>query len=175
MAKDQQKFEQNSREETIPYPVMITITGFFGAVLWSLIGYLAYFFHFTEIRPNTLLEPWALGDWKNNWIGDLVAILFIGVIGIGAAFLYYLFLRKNSSIWAGIIYGSVLFIIVFLLLNPLIPSFNPITKLHKNTIITTLCLYILFGVFVGYTISYEYQEQKKQQGEGESSENQTKG
>ena len=47
----------------------------------------------------------------------------------------------------------------FFVLNPLFPSLNPISELKRNTIISMVCLYLLFGVFVGYSISYEYNEQ----------------
>jgi len=157
------------REKEKPFSFRRTIVsaGFGGGVIWSLAGYLAYFFNFTEIRPNMLWKPWVHAGWKAGWIGDLAAVLAIGILGIAAAFLYYFSLRNVPSVWAGVLYGGVLFVFVFYLLNPVLPGFNPPWKLDANTIVTSLCLYVLFGMFVGYTISYEYGEYKRERKGGE--------
>lgn len=141
------------------------VIGFIGGLLWSSIGYLAYFFHFTKINPNIVLQLLPKGSWQKNWQGITITILLIGIISIGVALIYYGLLRKVKSMWGGIIFGVVLFFIVIILLNPLFPAIGPMKKLSMNTIVTTLCLYILYGVFIGYSISYEEHEfqQLKQQ------------
>jgi len=155
-----EKLEQNQQEEPMSLLAMSLTTGFVGGILWSFIGLISYVFHFTEIKPNVVLEPWALGDWKNDWIGTVISIGVIGLFGMGAAFIYYAFLRKFKTIWIGIAYGVLLFAIVFFILNPLFPSLKSIFELKRTTIITTICLYVLFGVFVGYSISYEANERE---------------
>lgn len=160
MQKD--KLEQNEHAKPMSMKMTSVITGFFGGVFWSAIGFLAYYFHFTKIRPNTILEHWTIGEWKTNWIGTIVSFILIGILGIAAALLYYFTLKKFRKIWVGAAYGIVLFGVVFCILNPLFPNLNPITELDRNTIITTVCLYILFGIFVGYSISYEYNEQQEE-------------
>ena len=64
--------------------------------------------------------------------------------------------------WGGILYGVVLWLIVFYGVNPLLPNLESVSHLERNTIITTLCLYILYGVFIGYSISFETQEMNRQ-------------
>jgi uncharacterized membrane protein YagU involved in acid resistance len=132
-------------------------------VFWSLLGYLAYFFHFTELSPNMILLPWAIGDWKYGKTGNYIAIFLIGLLSILVALLYYAFFRKMKSMWVGIVYGVALWFIVFYVLNPLVPSLQSVSKLERNTIITTICLYILYGVFIGYSISFETQESQHTQ------------
>jgi len=124
---------------------------------------LAYVFNFTEIRPNVILEPWTIGAWKEGWLGTTISILLIGVISIVAALIYYAALRKFPNILVGAGYGIVLFLLVFFVLNPIFPGISPFHELERNTIITSVCFYILFGVFVGYSISYEESEHKSQQ------------
>lgn len=160
MAEDNSKLEQNQKEKPISFMTMVLLTGFIGGILWSGLGYLAYVFHFTEIRPNIILEPWALGDWKNQWLGTVISIIFIGVLSIVAALIYYAVLKKVKSILAGIGFGIAIFLLIFLVLNPIFPGMEPIGELKRNTIITSVCLYILYGTFIGYSISYEYQEQE---------------
>lgn len=151
--------EQNQKEKQLSLLSMSLLTGFIGGVFWSILGYLAYVFDFTEIRPNIILEPWALGDWKNAWIGTVFAILFLGLVSMLVSLIYYALLKRFLNILTGIIFGIILFLIVFYVLNPIFPGMAPIGELKRDTIITSVCLYILYGVFIGYSISYEYVEQ----------------
>lgn len=65
-------------------------------------------------------------------------------------------------------YGIVLFFIVFFILNPLFPGIKPFTELKRDTVITSICLYIVYGIFIGYSISYEYQIKNTQNREAAS-------
>lgn len=139
------------------FPAVVFWTGLFGGLFWSTIGFFAYYFNFTEIRPNVILEPWALGGWKNEWLGTVISIFIIGLFSVGAAFAYYVALKRMKGIWIPLGYGIVLFLLVFFVLNPLFPSMKPLFDLGKNTIITTICLYLVYGLFIGYSINYEYE------------------
>ncbi|MEK4147360.1 YqhR family membrane protein [Robertmurraya sp. FSL W8-0741] len=166
--KGNPKLEQNNKEEPMSIMTMVVLTGLVGGILWSSIGYLLYVFHFTEIRPNVILEPWALGEWKKQWLGTVISIIFIGIISIGVALIYYAILKKVTSILGGIGYGVVLFLLVFFVLNPIFPGIEPFGELNRTTIITSVCLFILYGIFIGYSISYEYEElqmRKRQEAE----------
>jgi hypothetical protein len=147
------------------FSVMVFWTGLFGGVFWGAIGFFAYFLSFTEIRPNVILEPWALGHWKTGWLGTVISILIMGIFSVGAAFVYYAVLKKFKGIWFGLGYGLVLFLLVFFVLNPLFPGIKPFFNLSRDTIITSICLYIVYGIFIGYSINYEYQNNKVQEKE----------
>jgi len=165
MAEDQAKLEQSQREKPLSFLAMVMTIGFVGGLLWSSLAYLAYVFHFTEIRPNVIIEPWTIGAWKEEWLGTVISIILIGIISIGAAILYYISLRKFNNMYVGIGYGVVLFFLVFFVLNPIFPGINPFTELKRMTIMTSVCIYILYGVFVGYSISYEENEIRKLENE----------
>ncbi|WP_445490499.1 YqhR family membrane protein [Niallia sp. 03133] len=162
MSNDNQKNNSEKKESKIVKPMsfiaLVIWTGIFGGVFWAIIGYIAYYLNFTDIRLNVILEPWALGDWKRRGLGTSISIGVIGVFSIAAAFIYYLLLRKFKKIWVGIGFGLVLFVLVFIVLNPIFPSMDPFLKIKRDTLITSVCLYVLYGVFVGYTISYEENE-----------------
>lgn len=157
---EEKQLEQNQQEKPMSFITLVVITGFIGGILWSALGYLGYVFNFTEIRPNVVLEPWALGNWKNKWQGTILSLILIGGFSILAALIYYSLLRKVTGLLGGIVYGLVIFLFVFFALNPLFPSMKPVQELSKNTIITSICLYVLYGTFIGYTISYEEQERQ---------------
>ncbi len=157
MSEDKKKREK-LKEQPMSFMTLVILTGFIGGLLLSSLAYLAYIFDFTSISPRIILDPWALGDWKKTWLGIVISIIFIGAISIIAALIYYGLLRKFKSMWVGIAYGLVLFLLVFFVLNPIFPGIPPFNKLNLNTLVTSICFYILFGLFVGYTISYEESE-----------------
>ncbi|MCM3650355.1 YqhR family membrane protein [Metabacillus litoralis] len=150
--------EQNKKEPPVSSVNKAIVTGFIGGVFWSLLAYLAYILNFTEISPNLILQPFALGDWKNGTLGNFIGVVLIGILSIGAALIYYAILKRFTSMWVGIIYGAVLFALVFFLLNPIFPNLQTVFELPRGTVVTTVCIYILFGVFVGYSISFDYNE-----------------
>jgi hypothetical protein len=156
------KLEQNQKEQPMSLLMKVVITGFFGGVFWSLLGYCAYFFNFTELSPNMILLPWVVGDWKYGRLGNYISIFIIGILSILAALVYYAFFKKVQSIWAGILFGAVLWGIVFYVLNPIFPNLQPVRELTRDTIITTICLYVLYGVFISYSISFEAAEYERQ-------------
>lgn len=158
---DQEQLEQDKKEQPLTFTSKVVTIGIVGGVFWSLIGYLTYLFKFTKVPPSLILSPWALGEWKNEQLGQWIGILAIGLVSILVAFLYKVTLVKINNMLAGIGYGVVLWVIVFYLLNPMFPELPSIMKLDKNSLITTLCLYLLYGVFIGYSISFEYHENQR--------------
>jgi hypothetical protein len=157
------------KKKNYPKPMsfvaMVFWTGLFGGLFWGTIGLLAYYFNFTEIRPNIILEPWALGKWKFQWLGTLISLILLGVFSVAVAFTYYLALKKFNGILFGLGFGIVLFLLVFVVLNPIFPSMKPFLELGLNTLITTVCLYMIYGLFIGYSINYEYQNNKVEEEE----------
>lgn len=83
--KQPEELEQNKREQPASFIGRVVTTGFIGGILWSALGELAYLFKFSEVTPNMVLQPIAVGEWKNGFLGTVISILLIGVISIGAA------------------------------------------------------------------------------------------
>lgn len=153
--------EQNKKfaDHQAPMSILMQVfwTGLFGGIFWSVMGYFAHLFSFTEIHPHVILEPWAYGDWKTDWLGTVISIIIYGLLSIGAAFIFYAAFKKSKGIWPGVGFGIVLFLLVFIVLNPLLPGIDPLNELNRNTILTTICLYMVYGIFIGYSINYQYQ------------------
>lgn len=156
--KDNPKLEQNKQEQPASAMGKVISIGFIGGVFWSTLAYLAYFLNFTEVSPNLILQPFALGDWKEGTLGNIISIVLIGVVSIGVALVYYAILKRFQSMWVGIAFGAALWALVFFILNPIFPNLDTVYELPRGTIVTTVCFYILYGVFVGYSISFDYNE-----------------
>ncbi|MFC4324016.1 YqhR family membrane protein [Litchfieldia salsa] len=157
-AKQNPQLEQNKSDEPMSMIAKVVITGLFGGIFWSLLNYGTYVFNFTEISPNLVLQPWTVGDWKDRVLGQFIGIAVIGILSIGVALLYYALLRRFQKIWVGMAFGIALWAMVFFVLNPIFPGLKAVTELDRNTNITTICFYILYGVFIGYSISFEANE-----------------
>ncbi|MFC3882879.1 YqhR family membrane protein [Bacillus songklensis] len=156
MAKSKKSGQEKG--QSMSFLTKVVVIGFVGGLFWSFLSHLAYIINLTEISPNLILKPWALGAWKDKWPGMVISILLIGVISIIAALIYFAALKRFKSMLAGIIYGVALWALVFYVLNPLFPNLKTVRELELNTIITTICFYILYGVFIGYSISFEAAE-----------------
>lgn len=158
--KKNPELEQNKKDGDMSLMAKVVVIGLFGGIFWSLLSYLTYIFNFTELSPNLILKPWILGDWKNRVLGQFIGIFMIGIISIGVALLYYALLKKFQSIWVGAAFGIALWLIVFYVFNPIFPDIKTVGELERNTVITTICFYILYGVFIGYSISFEENEMR---------------
>lgn len=137
-------------------------TGFIGGVLFSLLASAMYYFNFLEVNPKSyLLTSWVSNAWTDTWLGVLFTTILAGVVSLLVAFLYYLVFRKIKYMWVGIVYGFILWTILFLLFRPIFSDIPTVMEWSLNTWITTICLFILYGTFIGYSISYDYMDSKQ--------------
>lgn len=135
------------------------LTGFISGLLWSSIGVAMYYFNFIEVTPKTfILSPWKSITWTHGWIGDLISIIIVAIFSIFLAFIYYILFKKFPSIWGGIIYGCIIWLIFFFGVQPLFPHVKQLADLSKETIVTTISLFVLYGTFIGYSISFDYHD-----------------
>lgn len=135
--------------------------GFIGGIFWGAIGILLHYFNFTSLHPKSfVLQSWTNANWTDKWQGDVVTLLLLGVISVGIAALYYVFFRKINLMWVGVLYGAALWLIFYLLIYPLFPDMKPLADLKIDSIVTTICVFILYGLFIGYSISYDFYDIK---------------
>lgn len=161
MKADNQQSNEGKTEEQLSIFSRALLTGFIGGILWSSIGSLMYYFNFSEVAPKSfLLKSWLDATWIDRWLGTLIAILLAGVISMGAALIYYGLFKKINSMWMGLLYGVILWGIIFYLMQPIFSNIPQLIDLSYNTIVSTGCLFILYGTFIGYSISYDYHDMK---------------
>ncbi|MBO9129694.1 YqhR family membrane protein [Bacillus sp. 165] len=156
-----EQLEQNKKEGQQSFITKVVIIGLFGGVFWSLVWYVFHIFSFSQVGPNYLLLPFAFGNWKNGVWGQFAGVVVLSVISILLALLYGAFLKKFQGISPGIIFGLAIWAALFLGMSSFIPSLKGITDFTKETLVTTGCLYILYGVFIAYSVSYEASEQNR--------------
>lgn len=155
MKENNNNIQTNHSETKHHLLLTALLTGFIGGCFWSMMAYVNYYFNLTRINPAIILEGWFSKGILESFMGVLVTMISYGLLSTIIAWIYYLFFRKQSSIWVGFILGISLFFLIFLIYPLINPSFKPLNELDINTIVSSICLYALFGVFVGYSISYE--------------------
>ncbi|MFG6121331.1 YqhR family membrane protein [Thalassobacillus sp. B23F22_16] len=156
---DKTQLEQNQQEKPISIMNKSLLTGFVGGMLWSIFGALSYYFNFTEVSPASFLirSFWQTG-WTSSFLGEVLGIIGVSLISIAGALVYYLALKKTNGIMPGVLYGGAVWGIVFYLLNPIFAAVPALPDMTSDTIVTTICLFVLYGTFIGYSISYEYHD-----------------
>ncbi|MFC2948197.1 YqhR family membrane protein [Virgibacillus sediminis] len=154
-----EKLEQNKTEEPMGLLQRSLLTGFVGGILWSMISAFMYYFNFMDLSArHYLLRSWNRAGWTDTWLGEAVSILLVGLLSIGVALLYYILLKKVNSLWAGVVFGMVLWVVIFYIATPIFPNIPTVEELNLDTIVSSFCIYILYGTFIGYSISYDYHE-----------------
>ncbi|PEY41676.1 hypothetical protein CN354_07680 [Bacillus cereus] len=138
--------------------------GLFGGVFWGSIWYFLHIFSFTEVGPNYLLLPFALGNWKEGVWGNVLGVVCVGLLSILVALIYKALFKRFEGILPGILYGLFWWTILFLGLGSIAPVIKNALHLPKETIVTTICIFILYGVFITYSVSFE--ANNVNQGEG---------
>lgn len=137
--------------------------GFFAGMIWGAIHWLCYSLKFTLIIPAFLAEPLFKHVFLKTGAGQIIGWLFFILMSIIASLIYVFIFRKMKGPWPGIFYGILWWVILFVAVGPLIHMVKPITVQTKNTIITEFCLFVVWGLFIGYTIAMEFTDERKRE------------
>ncbi|HIS29652.1 MAG TPA: hypothetical protein IAA78_09350 [Candidatus Avamphibacillus intestinigallinarum] len=136
------------------------LTGWLGGLFWALIAMIMSYLNFIELHPRHLfLRPYLnIHRWTDSWQGDLLVVGMLSVVSIFIAVIYYFIFKSIRSSWVGFAYGVMLWLLLMFVYIPMITSLPHFGDLHKETYIGTFCLFILYGLFIGFSISYDYED-----------------
>ncbi|MCI1859717.1 MAG: YqhR family membrane protein [Sporolactobacillus sp.] len=134
------------------------VIGLFGGLIWSATGLICHLLNFSSVGPELLFAPFALGKWKTQIGGQLLAVACLSLLSVPLALIYRLTLGRLKFFAVGIGFGCLLWVLVFMLLRRWLPGLPAVFRLGWNTFTTTLCLFVLYGLFIGYSIAFEIAE-----------------
>lgn len=135
------------------------LIGLFGGIFMIIFSYFLYIFKFIDISPKAyLIHSWTKASWTNHWPGEVGTILFALILSILSALVYFLLFKKILSISLSAVYGVVLWLLMGYLLSFIAPNIPALHTLDVDTIFSSLCLFILYGTFIGYSISFDYRQ-----------------
>ncbi len=130
--------------------------GLSGGVIWGMLSYAFYYLQFTDVGPSMYAKPILNQSYILKWQGHLIGLGFFIMYVLLASFLYAAIFIRFSSPWVGIGYGLAWWGIVFLVLNPLFDLTKSVKELGLNSNSVMLSIFILLGLFIGYSLSIEF-------------------
>lgn len=139
------------------FVLFIIIVGIVGGIISLFLFTFCFYFNFVTINPNFVLRYFSDG-LRSFWVDIILVSLIFIIFSVIASLIYSLLFRKKSEYYWGLFYGVLLFLLIFGLVHPIF--FQETWIMYENiaTFITLFCLFLLYGVFIGYSISYEYEE-----------------
>jgi uncharacterized membrane protein YagU involved in acid resistance len=137
--------------------------GFFAGLIWGALKIVEQYLKFTKIVIGFLVEPFFKHDFLLTWQGTLIGWGFFTLFSIVAAFIYMNTLWKQPGPWWGISYGAVWWCLLYLLIGPLAGMTYWINDLDVNSVISDFCLFLVWGMFIGYSIAVEYTDERKRE------------
>ncbi|WHX47475.1 YqhR family membrane protein [Paenibacillus woosongensis] len=158
----QQGNQSNNRTNIWTFGLQL---GLFAGLIWGGARGLMYFFRLTVIVPGYLAEPFYKTQFLKTQAGYYVGWLYFILFSIVAALLYTLFMRRLKGPYPGILYGIVWWLIIFLGVGPMLGMTKKITELPADTLISEFCLYLLWGLFIGYTAAMEFTDERRREPE----------
>ncbi|MFB7642305.1 YqhR family membrane protein [Peribacillus butanolivorans] len=163
---------QNQQENRIMLINNVFAIGFVGGLLASFAGIIAHYFNFMEFSSKFILTSWSNMTWIDRWLGTVMTMLVFGILSMGIALIYYGLFRKMKSILSGVFFGAVCWALLIFVLKPMFSDLPSFSEMSSKSIITSICIFILYGLFVGYSISYDHQEYIRHNNKG--AENQSR-
>ncbi|WP_168119261.1 YqhR family membrane protein [Paenibacillus sp. HB172176] len=143
---------------TNPWTFSLKI-GFFAGAIWGLLRWLLYGMNFTKELPGFFLEPFFKHDFLASIQGSVMGLAAYMVFSMAAAALYYRILGKLRGPWPGIFYGLGWWAVLFIAGGPFMGMTVKLTNAGWNSIFTELCIFTLWGLFIGYSIAFEFTEE----------------
>lgn len=137
--------------------------GFFAGLIWGCMRWVIFTFSFTNVLPGFLAVPLFGYAFMFSWWGHLVGVGVFTLFSIVAAFLYKWLLGRLRGPWPGAIYGVAWYALIILLVAPLTGMAKPLNQIGWDTLITELCFFVVWGLFIGYTIAFEFTDEVKRE------------
>jgi hypothetical protein len=147
------------RHRTNPWTFSANV-GLFAGLIWGLIKIFFYVFEFTKVEPAFFAKTWYVDGYLVTRQGYVVSLFWIVAGSIAAALLYALLFRKLQGPWPGVIYGLVWWAALYMWLGPSTGVTDLVWKLDLNTFWTDLCLFVMWGVFIGFSINFEFTDEQ---------------
>lgn len=134
--------------------------GFFAGLIWGVVRELFYFLEFTKVPPAFMLQPWMKADFIRSAAGQWTGLGVFIVFSLVAACLYMVALSKARGPWPGITYGLAWWAALFIAIGPFAGMTPKLGKLDIDSMLSDACLFVLWGVFIGYSIALEFTDER---------------
>ncbi|WP_150270725.1 YqhR family membrane protein [Paenibacillus tepidiphilus] len=152
---------KQKKHQTNPWTFALEL-GFFAGLIWGAIRWLLYWLRFTKVVPGFLGEPFFRHDFLVTAPGHLAGYLIFIAFSMIAALIYVLIFRKLRGPWPGILYGILWWSLLFLAGARMFLMMPPF-RLPWNTVTSEFCIFLLWGMFIGYTAAIEFTDERNRE------------
>lgn len=136
--------------------------GLFAGMIWGGLKLVYFGFKFTKVVPGFLVEPFFKHDFLATWPGMWIGWGAFTVFSILAAWIYLPLVNRLNGPWPGIAYGLIWWALLYLVIGPLTEMVPVITRLDLHSVVTELSIFVLWGLFIGYSCGFEYTDEQDQ-------------
>ncbi|MFD0711035.1 YqhR family membrane protein [Paenibacillus sp. GCM10027626] len=133
--------------------------GFFAGLIWGLVRWMLYSIKFTKVIPAFLAEPFFRHQFLVSGWGHALGLGFFILFSIAATFLYIVVFGRLKGPWWGIIYGIAWWAVLMVAAGPLWGTMEPFNRIGYDTISTEFSVFVVWGLFIGYTIAFEFHDE----------------
>ncbi|OPA81552.1 hypothetical protein BVG16_03130 [Paenibacillus selenitireducens] len=164
---------EQQKSSTLTNPVLYSLQiGFFAGLIWGGFRWFFFVFQFTTVLPGYLAEPFYKHSFLLSNYGHLVGWGYFTLFSILATMLYTFVLRKLKGAWPGLIYGVAWWSILYGAVGPMLGMMKPLNKMSWSTVTTEFCVFLLWGLFIGYSVAVEYTDERgREPGDVEKNQN----
>lgn len=135
------------------------LTGFIGGVFWCSVTLIASYFKIIDISPKMYLQLILSNKkWLTKWYGTVFTIIIFGVFSIVIAYVYHVLFKKIERLIVGVLFGMGISVVVLFILPHLFNDAPYLLTMSKRSMTASICLFILYGTFIGYSISFDYKQ-----------------
>ncbi|MFC5701072.1 YqhR family membrane protein [Cohnella faecalis] len=152
-------------------PILFSLkVGLFAGIVWGVVRWLETGMNFTQVHQAFLVDPFVKRSMLGSFGWQAIGFAAFIVMSMIAAMFYLIVLGKLRGPWPGIAFGVVWWALLFLGAGPLVGAVPPLKTISWTSYITDFCLFLLWGLFIGYSIAFEFHdEMHRERGGGGSS------
>jgi hypothetical protein len=137
--------------------------GLWAGLIWGAVRFIQFYFQFTKVPVYFLIKPWGTKTFLKSYYGSLTGWLAFIVLSMVAAFIYTAFFRKVKGPWLGLAYGVAWWALLFVWIGPWTGMTSGLGRLEWTSIITDFCLFLIWGLFIGFSISFEFTDERQRE------------
>ncbi|WP_158602183.1 YqhR family membrane protein [Cohnella endophytica] len=141
-------------------PVLYSLKiGFFAGLIWGLVRWLATALNFTNVSQAFLLDPFVPRKIMVGFYWQLSGLGMFILMSLIAALVYLGILGRLSGPWPGLLFGAVWWAMAYAWLGPLTGAVPPLKEIGWSSIATDFCLFLMWGLFIGFSIAFELHDE----------------
>lgn len=133
--------------------------GIAAGVIWGLLRWLAVAMHLTKVPQAFLIDPWVKRSVLTYGYWQVIGFAAFILMSIAAAYLYYGLLRPFRGPLPGLLFGLAWWTAFYAALGPLVGAVPPLGGIGWNSLLTDLCVFSVWGLFIGYSIAFEFHQE----------------